>query len=102
MRCWIILLVFRLTPTVPQVFMKAWARRVLTSDYASGKTWAYMDKVGIMHTGCSPFKSVHTILVQRNMSKTDRDLQTPENNGHQAAECALYVARARRGPYNLC
>ncbi|TFY69402.1 hypothetical protein EVJ58_g416 [Rhodofomes roseus] len=39
-----------------QVFMKAWARRVLTADYSKGKTWAYMDKVGIMHTGVSPFK----------------------------------------------
>ncbi|PSS35402.1 hypothetical protein PHLCEN_2v1557 [Hermanssonia centrifuga] len=39
-----------------QVFMKAWARRVLTADYSNGKTWAYMDKVGIMHTGVSPFK----------------------------------------------
>ncbi|KAF8831356.1 hypothetical protein HHX47_DHR1000666 [Lentinula edodes] len=33
-----------------KIFMKSWARRVLTSDYSSGKTWAYMDKVGIMHT----------------------------------------------------
>jgi hypothetical protein len=39
-----------------QVFMKSWARRVLTSDYTSDATWAYMDKVGIMHTGVSPFK----------------------------------------------
>ncbi|KAL6305875.1 Protoglobin-domain-containing protein [Sparassis latifolia] len=39
-----------------KVFMRSWARRVLTSDYASGKTWAYMDKVGLMHTGASPFK----------------------------------------------
>ena len=39
-----------------QVFMKVWARRVLTADYTNGKTWAYMDKVGIMHTGHSPFK----------------------------------------------
>lgn len=39
-----------------KVFMKAWARRVLTADYSKGKTWAYMDKVGIMHTGVSPFK----------------------------------------------
>lgn len=36
--------------------MKAWARRVLTADYTKGKTWAYMDKVGIMHTGVSSFK----------------------------------------------
>lgn len=36
--------------------MKVWARRVLTADYTKGKTWAYMDKVGIMHTGESPFK----------------------------------------------
>ena len=43
--------------------MKAWARRVLTSDYANGKTWVYMDKVGIMHTGHSPFKSVSTVQV---------------------------------------
>jgi len=39
-----------------KVFMRAWARRVLTADYTNGKTWAYMDKVGIMHTGASPFK----------------------------------------------
>ncbi|KIY52768.1 hypothetical protein FISHEDRAFT_34784 [Fistulina hepatica ATCC 64428] len=39
-----------------KVFMKNWARRVLTSDYSSGKTWAYMDKVGIMHTGVKSFK----------------------------------------------
>ncbi|CCM05568.1 uncharacterized protein FIBRA_07795 [Fibroporia radiculosa] len=43
------------------VFMKAWARRVLTADYSSGKTWAYMDKVGIMHTGVSPFKHQRTM-----------------------------------------
>lgn len=36
--------------------MKNWARRVLTSNYSSGKTWAYMDKVGIMHTGIKAFK----------------------------------------------
>lgn len=45
----------------PQVFMKAWARRVLTADYSNGKTWAYMDKVGIMHTGASPFKHQRTM-----------------------------------------
>ncbi|KAE9400763.1 hypothetical protein BT96DRAFT_965180, partial [Gymnopus androsaceus JB14] len=39
-----------------KIFMKSWARRVLTSDYSSGKTWAYMDKVGIMHTGIKSFK----------------------------------------------
>ncbi|KAJ4488027.1 Protoglobin-domain-containing protein [Lentinula aciculospora] len=39
-----------------KIFMKSWARRVLTSDYTSGKTWAYMDKVGIMHTGVKSFK----------------------------------------------
>ncbi|KZT13026.1 uncharacterized protein LAESUDRAFT_690120 [Laetiporus sulphureus 93-53] len=44
-----------------KVFMKAWARRVLTSDYTNGKTWAYMDKVGIMHTGMSPFKHQRTM-----------------------------------------
>ncbi|KDQ49568.1 hypothetical protein JAAARDRAFT_639378 [Jaapia argillacea MUCL 33604] len=44
-----------------KVFMKSWARRVLTSDYTSGKTWAYMDKVGIMHTGVSPFKHQRTM-----------------------------------------
>lgn len=41
--------------------MKAWARRVLTADYRNGKTWAYMDKVGIMHTGASPFKHQRTM-----------------------------------------
>ncbi|PIL36931.1 hypothetical protein GSI_00621 [Ganoderma sinense ZZ0214-1] len=44
-----------------KVFMKAWARRVLTADYRNGKTWAYMDKVGIMHTGASPFKHQRTM-----------------------------------------
>ncbi|KAJ3880946.1 Protoglobin-domain-containing protein [Lentinula edodes] len=39
-----------------KIFMKSWARRVLTSDYSSGKTWAYMDKVGIMHTGVKSFR----------------------------------------------
>ncbi|THU92160.1 hypothetical protein K435DRAFT_214205 [Dendrothele bispora CBS 962.96] len=39
-----------------KIFMKAWARRILTSDYSSPKTWAYMDKVGIMHTGVKSFK----------------------------------------------
>ncbi|KAF9262300.1 hypothetical protein L218DRAFT_945405 [Marasmius fiardii PR-910] len=39
-----------------KVFMKSWARRVLTADYSSDGTWAYMDKVGVMHTGASPFK----------------------------------------------
>ncbi|RDB22203.1 hypothetical protein Hypma_010721 [Hypsizygus marmoreus] len=42
--------------TYRKIFMKSWARRVLTSDYSSGKTWAYMDKVGIMHTGVKSFK----------------------------------------------
>ncbi|OCH92174.1 hypothetical protein OBBRIDRAFT_773861 [Obba rivulosa] len=44
-----------------KVFMRAWARRVLTADYSNGKTWAYMDKVGIMHTGVSPFKHQRTM-----------------------------------------
>ncbi|KAI0650220.1 Protoglobin-domain-containing protein [Trametes meyenii] len=44
-----------------KVFMKAWARRVLTADYSNGKTWAYMDKVGVMHTGASPFKHQRTM-----------------------------------------
>ncbi|EKM59249.1 uncharacterized protein PHACADRAFT_249564 [Phanerochaete carnosa HHB-10118-sp] len=44
-----------------KVFMKVWARKVLTSDYTNGKTWAYMDKVGIMHTGVSPFKHQRTM-----------------------------------------
>ncbi|KDQ59321.1 hypothetical protein JAAARDRAFT_34063 [Jaapia argillacea MUCL 33604] len=44
-----------------KVFMKSWARRILTSDYSSGKTWAYMDKVGVMHTGASPFKHQRTM-----------------------------------------
>ncbi|KAH8823113.1 Protoglobin-domain-containing protein [Flagelloscypha sp. PMI_526] len=39
-----------------KVFMKSWARRVLTADYTSDKTWVYMNKVGLMHTGVSPFK----------------------------------------------
>jgi len=39
-----------------KVFMRAWARRVLTSDYTSDATWKYMDKVGIMHTGVKSFK----------------------------------------------
>ncbi|KAI0089130.1 Protoglobin-domain-containing protein [Irpex rosettiformis] len=47
--------------TFRKVFMKVWARRVLTADYSSGKTWAYMDKVGIMHTGVSPFKHQKTM-----------------------------------------
>ncbi|KZT24319.1 hypothetical protein NEOLEDRAFT_1135099, partial [Neolentinus lepideus HHB14362 ss-1] len=47
-----------------KVFMKSWARRVLTADYASGKTWAYMDKVGIMHTGASPFKHQRTMGIK--------------------------------------
>lgn len=47
-----------------KVFMKSWARRVLTSDYTSGKTWAYMDKVGIMHTGVSPFKHQRTMGIK--------------------------------------
>ncbi|KAI0346789.1 hypothetical protein BDW22DRAFT_1308199, partial [Trametopsis cervina] len=47
--------------TFRKVFMKVWARRVLTSDYSNGKTWAYMDKVGIMHTGVSSFKHQKTM-----------------------------------------
>ncbi|KAJ3980823.1 Protoglobin-domain-containing protein [Lentinula detonsa] len=41
-----------------KIFMKSWARRVLTSDYSdpAGKTWSYMDKVGIMHTGVKAFR----------------------------------------------
>ncbi|EIN08029.1 hypothetical protein PUNSTDRAFT_104235 [Punctularia strigosozonata HHB-11173 SS5] len=55
--------------TFRKVFLKSWARRVLTTDYSNGKacffycmgTWAYMDKVGIMHTGESPFKHQRTM-----------------------------------------
>jgi hypothetical protein len=47
-----------------KVFMKSWARRVLTADYTSDKTWAYMDKVGIMHTGVSPFKHQRTMGIK--------------------------------------
>ncbi|KAL4242327.1 Globin-sensor domain-containing protein [Abortiporus biennis] len=50
--------------TFRKVFMKVWARRVLTSDYTAGKTWAYMDKVGIMHTGVSPFKHQKTMGIK--------------------------------------
>ncbi|KAJ3551956.1 hypothetical protein NM688_g4414 [Phlebia brevispora] len=50
--------------TFRKVFMKSWARRVLTSDYSNGKTWAYMDKVGIMHTGHSPFKHQKTMGIK--------------------------------------
>ncbi|KAF5365693.1 hypothetical protein D9758_003277 [Tetrapyrgos nigripes] len=39
-----------------KVFMCSWARRILTADYSSPKTWAYLDKVGIMHTGVKSFK----------------------------------------------
>ncbi|ESK96911.1 hypothetical protein Moror_6489 [Moniliophthora roreri MCA 2997] len=39
-----------------KIFMKAWARRILTSDFSSLKTWSYLDKVGIMHTGVKSFK----------------------------------------------
>ncbi|KAJ3506249.1 hypothetical protein NLJ89_g6974 [Agrocybe chaxingu] len=39
-----------------KVFMKAWARRILTSDFTSVKTFQYLDKVGIMHTGVKSFK----------------------------------------------
>ncbi|KAF8916681.1 Protoglobin-domain-containing protein [Mucidula mucida] len=39
-----------------KIFMKAWCRRVLTADYTSIKTFQYLDKVGIMHTGAKPFK----------------------------------------------
>ncbi|KAK0221017.1 Protoglobin-domain-containing protein [Armillaria nabsnona] len=39
-----------------KIFMKAWARRIITADYSSPKTWAYLDKVGIMHTGVKSFK----------------------------------------------
>ncbi|KAH8925710.1 hypothetical protein BT69DRAFT_1216259 [Atractiella rhizophila] len=44
-----------------KVFMKVWATRILTSDYTDGKTWAYMDKVGLMHTGIHVFKK-HKVL----------------------------------------
>lgn len=47
-----------------KVFMKSWARRVLTADYTSNATWSYMDKVGIMHTGVSPFKHQRTMGIK--------------------------------------
>ncbi|KAI0700768.1 Protoglobin-domain-containing protein [Cytidiella melzeri] len=50
--------------TFRKVFMKVWARRVLTADYSNGKTWAYMDKVGIMHTGVSSFKHLKTMGIK--------------------------------------
>ena len=31
------------------------------ADYTSGKTWQYMDKVGIMHTGVKSFKHRTTV-----------------------------------------
>ena len=34
-----------------QVFMKNWCRRLLSSDFSSPKTFTWMDKVGVMHTG---------------------------------------------------
>jgi hypothetical protein len=47
-----------------KVFMKSWARRILTADYNSNATWTYMDKVGIMHTGVSPFKHQRTMGIK--------------------------------------
>ncbi|KZV73417.1 hypothetical protein PENSPDRAFT_648950 [Peniophora sp. CONT] len=44
-----------------KIFMRTWCRRVLMADYTSGKTWAYMDKVGIMHTGVKSFKHRTTV-----------------------------------------
>ncbi|KDQ51188.1 hypothetical protein JAAARDRAFT_140681 [Jaapia argillacea MUCL 33604] len=58
--------------TFRKVFMKSWARRVLTSDYTSGKTWVHMDKVGIMRTGVSPFKHQRTMgIAPLNVSYRD-------------------------------
>ncbi|KIY67485.1 hypothetical protein CYLTODRAFT_353119 [Cylindrobasidium torrendii FP15055 ss-10] len=39
-----------------KIFMKTWARRVLTADYMNVKTFQYLDKVGLMHTGAKSFK----------------------------------------------
>ncbi|KAL1740035.1 Protoglobin-domain-containing protein [Schizophyllum fasciatum] len=39
-----------------KVFMKNWCRRLLSSDFSSPKTFTWMDKVGIMHTGVKSFK----------------------------------------------
>ncbi|TRM66363.1 Protoglobin-domain-containing protein [Schizophyllum amplum] len=39
-----------------KVFMKNWCRRLLSSDFSSPKTFTWMDKVGVMHTGVKSFK----------------------------------------------
>ncbi|KAG8744010.1 hypothetical protein FRC10_010989 [Ceratobasidium sp. 414] len=37
-------------------FLKIWVAKVFTSDYTDPKTFEYLDKVGIMHTGQAGFK----------------------------------------------
>jgi len=37
-------------------FLKVWIVKLLTGDYASGKNFEYLDKVGVMHTGQAGFK----------------------------------------------
>jgi hypothetical protein len=47
-----------------QKLLQTWARRVLAADYASPKTWAYMDRVGAMHNGASSFKHQRTMGIE--------------------------------------
>ncbi|KAG8749744.1 hypothetical protein FRC11_011081, partial [Ceratobasidium sp. 423] len=37
-------------------FLKLWAIKVFTADYNNPKTYEYLDKVGVMHTGKAGFK----------------------------------------------
>jgi len=39
-----------------KTFLKNYLVMLVTADYDSEKTWEYMDKVGLMHTGASGFK----------------------------------------------
>lgn len=75
-----------------QIFMKSWARRVLTSDYSSGKTWAYMDKVGIMHTGVKSFRHrnhVAPLVVPCKFSSSPLLSLTSPSHQHIDRDCAL-------------
>ncbi|KDQ21405.1 hypothetical protein BOTBODRAFT_168677 [Botryobasidium botryosum FD-172 SS1] len=37
-------------------FLRLWAAKVFTAKYEDEKTWEYLNKVGLMHTGAAAFK----------------------------------------------
>jgi len=57
-----------LTLESPQIvfrkdFLKNYLVKLVTADYESEKTWEYMDKVGIMHSGSEQGSGLRSIFI---------------------------------------